>query len=205
MSHDSHARARKVVANISLSLDGRVSGPGGEADMSWIVPHALTDASRDHMVRVTGAATTVLLGRKNYEGFGSFWPAVAGDDNADPRDRTFARWLDETEKVVFSSTLTEAPWRNSRLAEADPAAEVKRLRERPGGDIIVLASGSVIKALLAADELDRLSITLCPELAGAGARLFDDGLPTTSWSLTDLSTTESGAICLIYDRVRNAD
>ncbi|WP_406315164.1 dihydrofolate reductase family protein [Streptosporangium sp. NBC_01639] len=204
MTQHTNVQGRRVVANISLSLDGRVKGQGGEEDMSWIVPHALTDGARDHMVRVTGAATTALLGRKNYEGFGSFWPAVAKDDNADSRDRAFAQWLDETEKIVFSSTLTEAPWQNSRLTDADPAEEVKRLRRQPGGDIIVLASSSVIKALLTADELDRLSITLCPELAGGGARLFHDGLPTTSWSLTDLSTTESGAICLIYDRIGNA-
>jgi hypothetical protein len=44
---------RTVVANISLSLDGRVAGPGGDYDMSWIVPHAVTDGARDHMVKVT--------------------------------------------------------------------------------------------------------------------------------------------------------
>jgi dihydrofolate reductase len=202
MTQHSNGQGRRVVGNISLSLDGRISGLGGEYDMGWIVPHAVTDASRDHMVRVTGAATTALLGRKNYEGFGSYWPAVAKDENADPRDRTFAQWLDSVEKVVFSATLTDAPWENSRIANADPAEVVRQLRQQPGGDIIVLASSSVIKALLAAGELDRLSITLCPELVGGGARLFADGLPATSWSLTDLSTTESGAICLIYDRIR---
>jgi dihydrofolate reductase len=201
MTQHPNVQGRRVVANISLSLDGRVSGLGGEYDMGWIVPHAVTDAARDHMVRVTGAATTALLGRKNYEGFGSYWPAVAKDDNADPRDRTFAQWLDAVEKVVFSSTLTDAPWENSRIAKADPAEVVRQLRQQPGGDIIVLASSSVIKALLAGGELDRLSITLCPELVGGGARLFADGLPATSWALTDLSTTESGAICLLYDRV----
>ncbi|MGW4411929.1 dihydrofolate reductase family protein [Nonomuraea sp. NPDC004702] len=199
--HDT-IQGRRVVGNISLSLDGRVSGPGGEYDMSWIVPHALSDGARDHMIRVTGAATTVLLGRRNYEGFGSFWPAVAKDEDADPRDRAFAQWLDETEKIVFSSTLTDAPWQNSRLAETGPAAEVERLRKQAGGDVVVLASGSVIRALLEADALDRLSITLCPEVAGGGARLFEDGLPATHWSLTDLTTTESGAICLLYDRLR---
>jgi dihydrofolate reductase len=203
MTQDTGVQGRRVVANISLSLDGRISGIGGENDMGWIVPHALTDTSRDHMVRVTSAATTALLGRKNYEGFGSFWPAVAKDDNADPRDRTFAQWQNAVEKVVFSSTLTNAPWENSRIADADPAEVVRQLRGQPGGDIIVLASSSVIKALLAAGELDRLSITLCPELVGGGARLFEDGLPASSWSLTDLSTSESGAICLLYDRVRN--
>ncbi|MEU5869778.1 dihydrofolate reductase family protein [Nonomuraea sp. NPDC047529] len=202
MTQHGNVQGRRVVGNISLSLDGRVSGQGGEYDMSWIVPHAVSDGARDHMIRVTGAATTALLGRKNYEGFGSFWPAVAKDEDADPRDRAFAQWLDETEKIVFSSTLTDAPWQNSRLAEAGPAEVVERLRGQSGGDIIVLASGSVIKALLAADALDRLSITLCPEVAGGGARLLEDGLPASHWSLTDLSTTDSGAICLLYDRLR---
>src|SRR6202011_1252052 len=90
---------RRVVANIVLSLDGRMNGPGGEFDMSWIVPHAVTSVARDHMVRVTSPATTALLGRKNYQGFASYWPAVADDDNADPRDRAFAQWLNAAEKI----------------------------------------------------------------------------------------------------------
>ena len=117
---------RTVTANISLSLDGRVNGPGGDFDMSWIVPHAITEGAREHMLRVTGPATTALLGRKNYEGFGGFWPAVADDETAAPQDRAFSRWLNETDKVVFSSTLTEAPWANSRIADGEPAELVAR-------------------------------------------------------------------------------
>ncbi|MGW7683316.1 dihydrofolate reductase family protein [Kribbella sp. NPDC054772] len=194
---------RTVTANISLSLDGRVNGPGGDFDMGWIVPHAITEGARDHMLRVTEPATTVLLGRKNYQGFGGFWPAVADDETAAPQDRAFSRWLNETDKVVFSTTLTDAPWQNSRIAEGEPADVVKELRGQEDGDIIVLASSSVIRALLAADEVDRLSITLDPELVGGGARLFEDGLPATSWKLTDATPTESGALCLLYDRVRS--
>jgi dihydrofolate reductase len=194
-------QGRRVVANIALSLDGRVNGSGGDYDMSWIVPHAITEGARDHMVRVTSPATTALLGRKNYAGFGGFWPAVAEDENAAPQDRAFSKWLNEVEKVVFSTTLAEAPWGNSRIVNSDPVAEVQRLRKEEGGDIVVLASGSVIKALLAAGEVDRLSITLMPELVGAGVRLFEDGIPAASWSLADVTKTESGAICLFYDRV----
>ena len=194
---------RKVTANIMLSLDGRVNGAGGDYDMSWIVPHAITEAARDHMIRVTAPATTILLGRKNYEGFGGFWPAVADDENAAPQDRAVSQWMTETEKVVFSSTLTEALWQNSRIVDADPADVVKQLRAEGGGDVIVLASVSVIKALLAADEVDQLSITLAPEVVGGGARLFDDGLPGSSWRLADSTPTESGAICLLFDRVRS--
>ena len=71
-----------------------------------------------------------------------------------------------------------------------------------GGGIIVLASGSVIKSLLRANAPDCLSITLCPEVAGGGARLFEDGLPSSSWRLRKSVATESGVLCLLYDRVR---
>lgn len=193
---------RRVVANITLSLDGRVNGAGGEYDMSWIVPHALTDTARDHMIRVTSPATTALLGRKNYQGFNGFWPTVADNPEADPRDRAFSNWLNKVEKVVFSTTLdpSSPDWQGTRIVNASPADEVRKLRIEEGGDIIVLSSTSIIQALLAADELDRLSITLCPAVVGGGARLFEDGLPSTTWSLTDLSTADSGAICLLYDR-----
>ena len=195
---------RTVVANISVSLDGRVNGPGGDYDMSWIVPHALTDGAREHMVKVTNPASTALLGRKNYQGFASYWPAVADNPDADPRDRAFAQWLNAVDKVVFSTTLQEAGWPNSRIVADDPAAEVRRLRKQGGGDIIVLASASIIRNLLAAGEVDRLSITLCPALAGGGARLFGDDLPGSAWSLAETTPTDSGAICLLYERKRPA-
>jgi dihydrofolate reductase len=197
-------QGRTVVGNISLSLDGRVTGPGGENDMGWIVPHALTDESRSHILKLASTATTVLLGRKNYQGFGGFWPAVAVDEAADPRDRALAQWLNEVEKVVVSRTVTDAAWHNSRIVADHPAAVVRRLRKQEGGDIVVLASSSVIRDLLEAGQLDRLSITLCPELVGAGARLFGDGPAASSWSLNEATPTSSGALCLLYDRIRPA-
>jgi dihydrofolate reductase len=156
------------------------------------------------MIGVTSPATTVLLGRKNYMGFGGYWPTVANDESADPRDRAFSKWLNSVDKIAFSSTLKEATWENSRIMDADPATVVDELRQQDGGDIIVLASGTIIKRLLQADALDRLSITLCPEVAGGGARLFEDGLPPSSWTLQQSLVTESGALCLLYDRIRKA-
>ena len=193
---------RTVIGNISLSLDGRTAGVGGEYDMGWIVPHAITNRARNNMIAVTSPATTALLGRKNYQGFGSYWPSVANDETADPRDRDFSRWLNAVEKIVFSSTLKEPTWENSRIVNADPTAVIKDLKQHAGGDIIVLASSSVIKSLLRADALDCLSISLDPEIVGGGARLFEDGLPASSWKLRQSTPTESGAVCLLYDRVR---
>lgn len=197
------AAQRKVVANISVSLDGRTTGPEGPYDMSWVAPHAVTDQARDGAVRMTNA-TTALLGRTNYEGFGGYWPPVARDEHADPRDRALGQWLDRVEKVVFSTTLTEPTWENSRITAQDPVEAVKALREEEGGDIYVLASQSIIRQLLEADQIDRLSLNLAPEVVGGGDKLFTDGLPASSWSLTDLTTSDSGAIWLIYDRIRDA-
>ena len=192
---------RKVVGNIALSIDGRINGRGGDNDMSWIVPHAVTETARDHLTKMTRTATTALMGRKNYEGFGQYWPAVANDDTAEPRDRAFAQWLNTVDKVVFTTTLNAAPWPNSRISR-DPVTEDNDLRTQPGGDIIVLSSTSIIRALLAANELDRLIINLCPEIGGGGARLFDGELEQSTWSLTDQSTSTTGATFCTYDRQR---
>jgi dihydrofolate reductase len=193
---------RTVTGHIPLSLDGRVSGPGGEHDLGWTVRHALTSEARAQLLDVTGTATTALLDGQTYQGFWGFWPAVAGDEDADPRDRLFAWWLNEAEKIVVSGTLTAARWRNTRIAADDPAEVVRRLRKEEGGDVVVLASHGVIRRLLEAGELDRLSITLCPELIGAGARLFGDGPAGSSWSLAEATPASSGALCLRYDLIR---
>ena len=193
---------RIVTGHIPLSLDGRVSGPGGEHDMGWTVRHARTGEARAQLLTVTSTASTVLLDGQTYQGFGGFWPAVAGDEDADPRDRLFARWLNEAEKIVVSGTLTAARWRNTRIAADDPAEVVRRLRKEEGGDVVVLASHGVIRRLLEAGELDRLSLTLCPELIGAGARLFGDGPAGSSWSLAEATPASSGALCLRYDLIR---
>ena len=132
---ETRPRERRVVGNISLSLDGRTTGPGGERDMSWVVRHAVTDVARDYMIKVTGSATTALLGRKNYEGFAGYWPPVADDEDAHPADRAFSRWLNAVEKIVFSATLTAADWPNTRVAASDPVATVKQLWQQGGGDI----------------------------------------------------------------------
>ena len=102
------------MAEIVLSLDGRVNGAGGEYDMSWIVPHAVSDTSRDRTAGFCESSTTAVVGRKNYEGFAGYWPSVADDESADLRDRTFSRWFTSVQKVVFSTTITEGALPNTR-------------------------------------------------------------------------------------------
>lgn len=191
---------RRVFANMSVSLDGRITGPRGLHDMAWIGPHASTSQSRDAVLRMAERSTTVLLGRGNYEGFGGFWPTVVDMPEADPRDREFAQYLNEVEKVVFSRTLTRTEWKNSRLGAEPLTDSVRDLRAQDGGDIWVMSSKALLAQLLEAGLIDRLEIQMVPEILGAGVRYFDDAVPSASWTLTDVTTTDSGAVWTTYDR-----
>lgn len=193
---------RRVVTNMNLSLDGHYVGPGDPPDMGWVMPYAVTDVARDHLTNLWKPATTALLGRVNAEGFLGFWPTVIGMEGADLRDEGFANWLVDTEKVVLSATLGEAPWDRTTIVDKPTAEVVGDLRAREGGDILVLSSASVIKALLAADKVDRLALAIFPVFLGGGPRLFDDGLPTGQWALVSQSAGEHGTLALVYDRVR---
>jgi dihydrofolate reductase len=193
---------RRVVTNMSLSLDGHYAKPDNPQDMSWVMPYAHTDVARDHLTSFWEPATTALLGRVNAEGFLGFWPTVIGMEGVDPRDEAFAKWLVEADKVVLSSTLGEAPWERTTIVDKSTAETVEDLKSTEGGDILVLSSASVVKALLAADKVDRLALTIFPLFLGGGPRLFDDGLPTGKWTLVSQSAGEHGTLALVYDRVR---
>lgn len=187
---------------MALSLDGRYAAPDNPVDMGWVMPYAVTDVARDHLTSLWEPHTTALLGRVNAEGFLGFWPTVIGMEGADPRDEGFAKWLVDSDKVVLSSTLDKAPWERTTLVDKPAAQVVADLRATEGGDILVLSSASVVKALLAADEVDRLALTVFPVFLGGGPRLFDDGLPAHRWTLVSQAAGEHGTLALVYDRVR---
>ncbi|MEU5090103.1 dihydrofolate reductase family protein [Streptomyces sp. NPDC021356] len=193
---------RRVVTNLALSLDGRYAAPDNPLGMSWVMPYAVSDVARDHLTSLWEPATTALLGRVNAEGFLGFWTTVIGTEGADPRDEGFARWLVDTDKVVLSSTLDEAPWERATIVDKPAAEVVGDLKATEGGDILVLSSASVIKALPASDKVDRLALTIFPVFLGGGPRLFADGLPAGQRTLVSQAAGEHGTLALVYDRVR---
>ncbi|MFK4086261.1 dihydrofolate reductase family protein [Kribbella sp. NPDC020789] len=193
---------RLVTANLALSLDGHYHGAGGPQDFAPFIPFVTTDVARDQMTRVWENATTALLGRNSAEGFIGFWSTVVDNEEADPRDRGYAKWLVDVEKVVLSTTLTDAPWAHARIVNAPAAEVVADLKATGEGEILVNSAPTVIKALLADDLIDRLYLTLVPVVTGGGARLFETGIPSTNWTLTHQETGVTGEMALVYDRLR---
>ena len=93
---------RRVVAWASVSIDGFTSGPGGAAEDQWLTDHAGQEQTAVYFEGIWRGADTALLGRKNYEGFYSVWPAITRDPAMPARTRDLGAWIDDVEKVVFS-------------------------------------------------------------------------------------------------------
>jgi dihydrofolate reductase len=193
----------RVIANIGLTLDGCYQGPGGRWDHEAVASYAQhSEVASDQIVRTIRTATTAVLGRVNAEHFFEVWPPVIGMPGADPRHEAYARWVDSVDKVVLSSTLSEFAWKGSRVVNAPAAEVVAELRTSSAGDILVSHSGSVIKALLAADAVDQLNLIVTPAVVGGPYRLFDEGLPGSRWTLASHDSDDQGVVGLTYDRIR---
>lgn len=190
-------RERTLIAQANVTMDGMTAGPGG--DLSWLIEHAVGPQMAAYAEGIWRGASTAVMGRTNYEGYAAYWPPVARDPSAAPRDRALATWLDTVEKVVFSRTLEEATWQNSRVAR-DVEQETRALKAAPGEDILVLNSASIIQALLRAELIDELRLNVLPSVVGGGLRLLDEGLPRSDWQLVGALSFETGAVGLHYRR-----
>ena len=188
---------RRLVAWTSLSLDGYTSGPQGPEHDTWLYEHAMQQQTLAYFESIWRGADTALLGRTNYEGFFSVWPGITRDPATDDRTRALGQWLDSVEKVVFSRTLTDTKWENSRVSD-DLEGTVRELKAAPGRDILAINSASIIQALLRAGLVDDLRVAVVPTIVGGGLRLFTDDLPESKWHLAETTTLAHGAVGLHY-------
>ena len=133
----------------------------------------------------------MLLGRKTYEIFASYWPTA---DPADP----FTDRMNGMHKYVASRTLTSVEWRNSTLLEGDVAEAVRRLKASDGGDINVVGSGDLAQTLMRHGLVDEYRLTIHPVIVGTGKRLFADGAIPTALAPVGVSTTKGGTVVGVY-------
>lgn len=188
---------RKLIMQLELTLDGYYAGPHEEFDWFTLDPEAWRLRVDDYRNTIG----TVLLGRKNYQGFGGYWPTMANSQVATETDVTFSRWLDEVPKVVFSRTLEKAEWQNSRLVKDDLPGEVSRLKEEPGKDILIMSSASVAQECMQHGLIDAYWLTVHPVALGDGLSLFKDRV---GLNLLDSKAFSSGQVFLHYTTNPNA-
>jgi dihydrofolate reductase len=191
----------RVLASEFMSLDGVVQAPGGpNEDTSggfrhggWSGPYFDPDV----MGRVIGGfaerCEALLQGRRTYQVSAQAWPGRAGDP--------FADWINATQKYVVSDTLTDddLAWQPTAIVRgADLVRQVQELRDKPGGDVYVYGSLTVVRTLLAAGQVDELVLFVEPITLGGGKRLFPDDSEARRFALTSADTTATGVQVLRY-------
>jgi len=188
---------RKIVVLEFLTLDGVLQAPGGpEEDTSggfayggWTVPY-FDEFAGKIMDGQMNRPFELLLGRKTYEIFASYWPHH-GDV-----------WpgVNETKKYVASHEAIELAWNNSVQLQQDVVSHIRALKEQDGPDLHVYGSGNFVQTLLQHDLVDALCLKIFPITLGVGKRLFAEGTIPAAFKLTDSSVSPKGVIFANYDR-----
>jgi dihydrofolate reductase len=183
----------KVIVVEFMSLDGVTHDPDGSDGSpqgGWVFRYGPEAVANDPFVLGevldTGA---LLLGRRTWELFAKIWPG---------RDDPFSAQMNAMPKLVMSRSLENADgWQNSAVLRGDLVAEArKRKQDR---DIVVMGSTSVVRALMARDQIDEYRLIVFPLVLGEGTRLFPDGTAPVSLALVSAQAA-GAAIRLIYNR-----
>ncbi len=189
----------RLTLHTFVTLDGVMQAPGGPgedpeggfAHGGWSFPYGDADFGTA-MTGWFGNADAFLLGRKTYEIFSGYWPHVT--DPGDP----IAVALNTLPKFVASTTLSSVSWHNSALLGGDVAAEVAKLKERPGNELQLHGSGGLAQTLIEANLIDEYRLLIFPVHLGAGKKLFRDGAPAAALRLIDATTTSTGVVIARY-------
>ncbi len=174
---------RKLVLKMSLSLDGFVAGPNGEVD--WLFPSLDAGASA-WLLDTLWMPDVHLMGGATYRAMATHWP-----HSREP----FAAPMNEIPKFVFSSTVRDADWGDTHVINGDLHAEIARLKQLPGRDMLAHGGARFARSLIGLDHVDEFRLLVHPVVLGRGLRLFDDRRALTLMASRPFA---SGAMAQIY-------
>ena len=187
---------RKIVVLSFITLDGVMQAPGGpEEDTSggfayggWSFPYFDEVAGQEMGKQMEPA--DLLLGRKTFDIFASYWPQHADG------------WpgINEVTKYVVSRTASSSQWSNSVFLNGDAVEEIRKLKSGDGLPLQVHGSGELIQTLLKHDLVDELWLKFFPITLGGGKRLFDGGAIPATFRLESTTISPSGVIFANYSR-----
>ncbi len=188
---------RKIIVLEFITLDGVIQAPGGpEEDTSggfkyggWTVPY-FDEFSSKVMGEQMKQPFDLLLGKKTYEIFASYWPQH--EDN----------WpgINDVTKYVASDVPIKLEWKNSVLLQGDVVEEIKKREAQDGPDLQVYGSGNFIQTLLKHDLVDELWLKIYPITLGTGKRLFAEGTSPAAFTLEESNISPKGVIFANYKR-----
>src|ERR671913_790261 len=193
---------RKIIVGAMVSMDGVMQAPGGPWEDptkgfkfgGWVMPYFCREFGEE-LDRVFKEKFDLLLGRKTYEIFAAYWPYY--DENA-PYGGIAKLFKNIKKYAVSRSGDVDTSWQGSVLLR--DIADVKRLRQEEGTDLVTQGSTDLVHALLANDLVDAISIFTVPVVLGGGKKLFADGSAPHSYKLTKSRVSSTGLMIAHYER-----
>jgi len=188
---------RKINVLTFISLDGVMQGPGGPTEDTrgnftlggWTVPY-FDEFLGNVMAEQMSQPFDLLLGRKTFEIFASYWPQHVEEGPE----------INRATKYVVSNTLTSHDWGKSVFLKGNIPEEIKKIKEGDGLDLQVHGSSELIQTLMEYDLVDEFWLKIFPVTLGTGKRLFDKGTIPAAFTLTDSKTSPSGVIVATLKR-----
>jgi dihydrofolate reductase len=193
---------RKIIVGAQVSMDGVMQAPGGPTEDptrgfelgGWAMPY-VDEVFGEEIDRVFSDKFDLLLGRKTYEIFAAYWPYY---DEGAP-DGGIATLFNKVKKYVVSRTgKVDTSWQGTVLLR--DIADVKRLKQEDGPNLLTQGSTDFVHALLADDLVDAMSIFTVPIVLGGGKKLFADGSAPHAFTLTRSRVSPNGLIVGHYER-----
>ncbi len=189
---------RRLIFFMHTSLDGFVAGLNGELD--WI---KIEDEIFDFVDTMTSTSDTALYGRVTYEIMQNYWPNAGEKPNATKHDKTHSAWYNHVNKVVLSTTLSEAGLDNTRVVSNQLKENINNIKNQDGKNILIFGSPGASKSLLNEGLIDEFWLFVNPILLGQGVPLFSGAMETTKLNLLESKTFSCGVIALHYETKRD--
>lgn len=182
---------RKLAVFNQVSLDGYFVDMHG--DMSWA--HKNDSEWQAFVEENARGGGELLFGRITYELMASYWPTPYAREN----DPIVAERMNSLPKVVFSRTMEKPSWNNTRLVKGDIAAEIRKMKNEPGKDMVIFGSGTIVAQLAQAGLIDEFQIVVNPIILGEGRTMFDGIRERLNLRLTKARTFGNGNVLLCYE------
>jgi len=183
---------RKLGVFNQISVDGYFSTPNG--DMSWAHRPDDDEEFKQFVAGNASGGGALVFGRKTYQMMASFWPTPAAAEQFP----VVAEHMNALPKFVFSRTLTEAPWNNTRLLNDNLVTEMQKLKSQPGPDMAILGSGTLVSQLSRAGLIDEYQMLVTPVVLGEGRTLFEGLNHVLDLTLVKTRTFRNGKAFLVY-------
>lgn len=186
------ANMRKLLVFNSVTIDGYFTDKNN--DMSWA--HRQQDAEWNEFVAGNAkSGGELLFGRITFELMQSYWPTEA----AAKQFPEVAEQMNNLPKVVFSRTLNDVSWQNTRLIKGNLAEEVRKLKQEDGDDMVIMGSGSIVSQLALEDVIEEYQLAVNPIVLGAGRTMFEGITDKLNLKLTKSRTFKNGNVLLCYE------